>query len=58
MIQTQNPDDLDYLIPGNDDALKSVTYILEFVKDVIIDAQKSKPKKKEPTTVKLKKESK
>jgi len=52
-----NPDDFDHLIPANDDALKAVTYILDFVKAVILNAQKKRPKKKEKVT-KLKKEEK
>lgn len=51
-----DPDDFDYMIPGNDDAVKSTTYILEFVKEVILDAQKAKAVKKEDKVVKLKKE--
>lgn len=51
-----NPDDFDQLIPANDDALKSVTYVLDFVKEVILDAQKSKPKKKTEKVIKMKKE--
>ena len=33
-----NPDIVDYLIPANDDAISAVRYILEKVKDVIINA--------------------
>ncbi len=50
-----DPDDFDQLIPANDDALKSVTYVLDFVKDVILDAQKSAPKKKPAKVTKLSK---
>ena len=50
-----NPDDFDHLIPANDDALKSVTYALDFVKDVILDAQKSKPAKKAEKVIKMNK---
>lgn len=53
-----NPDDFDQLIPGNDDALKAVTYVMGFVKDIILDAQKAKPKKKDEKVVKIKKEEK
>lgn len=49
-----DPDVFDYFIPANDDALKSVTYVLEFVKEVILDAQKSKPKAKKDEVVKMK----
>ena len=51
-----DPDVFDQFIPANDDALKSVTYILGFVKEIILDAQKSKPKQKKEEVVKMKKE--
>ncbi|MEK7658983.1 MAG: 30S ribosomal protein S2 [Patescibacteria group bacterium] len=37
-----NPDIADYLIPANDDAISSVKYILEKVKECIINARKIK----------------
>lgn len=52
-----DPDDYDYLIPANDDALKSVTYVMDFVKDIILDAQKSKPAKKTEKVVKINQEN-
>ncbi len=52
-----DPDDFNELIPANDDALKSVTYIMGFVKDIILDAQKNKPSnKKKEEVVKMKKD--
>jgi len=37
-----NPDIVDYIIPANDDAISSVQYVLEKVKDAIMDAGKQK----------------
>lgn len=51
-----DPDDFEYMVPANDDALKSATYVLDFVKDVILDAQKSKPAKKVEKVVKMNQE--
>jgi small subunit ribosomal protein S2 len=36
-----NPDRVDYPIPGNDDALKSIRMITSFIADAVIDARKS-----------------
>jgi len=44
-----NPELVDYLIPANDDAISSVKYILEKVKEVILKAKKeTKNKEEEP----------
>ena len=40
-----DPTLVDYPIPANDDAVSSVKYILEKVKEVILKAQNTKPKK-------------
>ena len=37
-----DPDLLDYAIPGNDDAIKSLTYLITAVKDAILEGRKSK----------------
>ena len=34
-----NPKDIDYIIPGNDDAVKSITFYMNKFADAIIDAQ-------------------
>ena len=36
-----NPDIVDYVIPANDDAISAVRYILEKVKEVIIDSKRT-----------------
>ncbi|MBU4204999.1 30S ribosomal protein S2 [Patescibacteria group bacterium] len=41
-----NPDLVDYIIPANDDAISSVRYILEKVKETVLKA-KEEPKKEE-----------
>lgn len=50
-----NPDDIDYIVPGNDDSLRSIRLYCKHLADVIIDARanlkdiepKEEPKKKE-----------
>jgi small subunit ribosomal protein S2 len=37
-----DPDMLSYVIPGNDDAIKSLTYLITAVKDAILEGRKSK----------------
>lgn len=41
-----DPNLVDYPIPMNDDASKALEYVLELVKDAIIEGQKAKPKPK------------
>lgn len=42
-----NPEVIDYPIPGNDDAIKSVRYITQHIADAIFEASRSKEEKKE-----------
>ena len=35
-----NPDDIDYVIPGNDDAVKAIRFYLSQFSDAILDAKK------------------
>ncbi|MCA9373671.1 MAG: 30S ribosomal protein S2 [Candidatus Gracilibacteria bacterium] len=37
-----NPEEIDFPIPGNDDAIKSLTYLIEGVKGAILKGKKSK----------------
>lgn len=54
-----NPDDIDYMVPGNDDSLRSIRLYCKNLADVIIDARanlkdiepKEQPKKKEAKKV-------
>lgn len=39
-----NPDEIDYCIPGNDDAIRSVKYFLVKVEDAILNAKNKKNK--------------
>ncbi|MDE4940490.1 uS2 family ribosomal protein, partial [Francisella tularensis subsp. holarctica] len=34
-----NPEGIDYLIPGNDDAVKSISFYMKIFADAVIDAQ-------------------
>ena len=34
-----NPEDIDYIIPGNDDAVKAITFYMKKFADAIVDAQ-------------------
>ena len=46
-----NPDGIDYPIPGNDDARRSIDLYCDLIKETIIDAKKAAPleeKKKSP----------
>ncbi|QTS83699.1 30S ribosomal protein S2 [Coxiella endosymbiont of Amblyomma nuttalli] len=55
-----NPDNIDYVIPGNDDAIRAIRLYCEVVADAIIDAQSAlksekeeRLKEKESTKVKM-----
>ncbi len=37
-----DPDGIEYPLPGNDDAVKSLTYLISAVKDAILDGKKSR----------------
>ncbi len=41
-----DPDLVDFVIPGNDDAVKSLTYFIESVTDAIVEGKKEKTSKK------------
>ena len=43
-----DPTDIDYLIPGNDDAFKSVELIMGLVKDAILEGQKTQAPAQNP----------
>lgn len=45
-----DPTKINYPIPANDDALKSLTFIMKLVEEVVLDAQKKGSKKQEPET--------
>lgn len=45
-----NPDLVDYVIPGNDDAKKGIALIVSAVADMVIDAAKKAPKKDDTKT--------
>lgn len=40
-----DPEDVDYPIPMNDDAQKAIEYVLDLVKEAILEGKKVKPKK-------------
>lgn len=40
-----DPDDVEWIIPMNDDAAKSLEYALDLISDAIAEGKKSKPKK-------------
>lgn len=40
-----NPDTIDYIIPGNDDALKAIGFITAFISDSTIEGKKKRTKK-------------
>ncbi len=60
MIDTNcDPDDLDYIIPANDDALRSINLITSVMADAVVEAQnaqKSKQEEKEEVKPEPKKE--
>ena len=51
-----NPEEIDFPIPGNDDAIKSVTLITSLLADGIIEFDKSKPVIPEPSKKRAKAE--
>ena len=44
-----NPDNIDYVIPGNDDAIRSVKLIASAIADAVIEAKEGVSLKKEET---------
>jgi len=50
-----NPDDVDYPIPGNDDAIKSVTLITSIIADAILENSKSAPATQDKSKTEAKK---
>ena len=47
-----NPDGIDFPIPGNDDARRSIDLYCNLIKETIISAKKSIPKEEKKTNVK------
>jgi small subunit ribosomal protein S2 len=41
-----DPEDIDYVIPMNDDATKAVSYVLDLIKEAIMEGKKAKSTKK------------
>jgi small subunit ribosomal protein S2 len=48
-----NPEGLDYIIPGNDDSRKSITFYLNHIVNSIIESNKSKDPKKEDEYIEI-----
>merc|ERR1712224_298357 len=53
-----NPDGIDFPIPGNDDARRSIDLYCNLIKDTIINAKKEAPEPDEKSSIKLEKKEK